>query len=102
MMIERLRKALPNMVLQVGGSISFAPEGDRQKAKWQSYDTRHMLAEISPKPDQVTVAIGTSLFDMTSMMTPDDVAGTHMADPNVAWAYAQWWLTRLQSFTSSI
>jgi uncharacterized protein (DUF849 family) len=89
MVIERLRKAVPNMVLQVGGSISFAPEGDGAKAKWQSYDTRHMLAEISPKPDQVTVAIGTSLFDMTSMMTPDDVEGTHMADPKVAWAYAQ-------------
>jgi|SRR5277367_3876102 len=52
--IGRLREAVPDMVLQLGGSISFRPEGD-DVAKWQSYDTRHMLAEIDPKPDQVTV-----------------------------------------------
>jgi uncharacterized protein (DUF849 family) len=86
--IGRLREAVPDMVLQVGGSISFAPEGD-QVAKWQSYDTRHMLADIDPKPDQVTVAIGTSLFDITSMLTLDDVEGTHMADPKVIWQYSQ-------------
>ena len=76
------------MVLQVGGSISFAPEGD-EVAQWQAYDTRHMLAEIDPKPDQVTVAIGTSLYDITSMLTMDDVAGTHMADERVIWQYSQ-------------
>lgn len=86
--ITRLREAVPDMVLQVGGSISFAPEGD-DVARWQSYDTRHMLAEIDPKPDQVTVAIGSSLFDITSMLTPDDVEGTHMDDPHVMWQYAQ-------------
>jgi uncharacterized protein (DUF849 family) len=86
--IARLREAVPDMVLQVGGSISFAPEGDGA-AKWQSYDTRHMLAEIDPKPDQVTVAIGSSLFDITALATADDVAGTHMADPKVMWQYAQ-------------
>jgi uncharacterized protein (DUF849 family) len=86
--IGRLREAVPEMVLQVGGSISFAPEGD-QVAQWQSYDTRHMLAEIDPKPDQVTVAIGTSSYDITSMLTMDDVAGTHMADERVIWQYSQ-------------
>ncbi len=35
-LIGRLREAVPEMVLQVGGSISFAPEGN-EKAKWQSY-----------------------------------------------------------------
>jgi uncharacterized protein (DUF849 family) len=85
--IGRLREAVPDMVLQIGGSISFAPEGD-ETAHWQGYDTRHMLAEIDPKPDQITVAIGTSLYDLTSMMTMDDVAGTHMADPKVIWAYS--------------
>ena len=88
-MIERLRKAVPKMVLQVGGSISFAPENENDKAKWLAYDTRHMLAEITPKPDQVTVAIGTSQYDVTSMLTADDVAGTHMADPKVIWNYSQ-------------
>ena len=86
--IGRLREAVPDMVLQVGGSISFAPEGG-EVAKWQAYDTRHMLAEIDPKPDQVTVAIGSSLFDITSMLTLDDVEGTHMADPTVIWKYSQ-------------
>jgi uncharacterized protein (DUF849 family) len=86
--IARLREAVPNMVLQVGGSISFAPEGDGV-ATWQTYDTRHMLAEIDPKPDQVTVAIGSSLFDITALATVDDVHGTHMADPKVMWQYAQ-------------
>lgn len=57
--IGRLRKAVPKMILQVGGSISFAPPDDQSKAQWQSYDMRHMLAELDPKPDQVTVAIGT-------------------------------------------
>jgi uncharacterized protein (DUF849 family) len=86
--IGRLREAVPDMVLQLGGSISFRPEGD-DVAKWQSYDTRHMLAEIDPKPDQVTVAIGSSLFDITSLLTADDVEGTHMEDPRVMWQYAQ-------------
>lgn len=86
--IGRLREAVPDMVLQVGGSISFAPEGD-DVAKWQSYDTRHLLAEIDPKPDQVTVAIGSSLFDITALATPDDVVGTHMADSHVMWQYSQ-------------
>jgi hypothetical protein len=51
------REAVPDMVLQIGGSISFAPEGD-EVVHWQGYDTRHMLTEIDPKPDQVTVTIG--------------------------------------------
>jgi uncharacterized protein (DUF849 family) len=86
--IGRLRQAVPKMVLQVGGSISFAPEGN-EAAHWQTYDTRHMLAEIDPKPDQVTVAVGSSLYDMTPLTTMDDVQGTHMADPKVMWQYAQ-------------
>ena len=86
--MTRLREAVPDMVLQVGGSISFAPECD-DVAKWQTYDTRHMLAEIDPKPDQVAVAIGSSLFDITAMLTLEDVAGTHMDNPDVMWKYAQ-------------
>src|SRR5262252_5312551 len=86
--VGRLREAVPNMVLQVGGSISFAPEGD-QVAAWQSYDTRHMLAGLDPKPDQVTVVIGSGQYDITSMLTRDDVAGTHMDDERVLWQYSQ-------------
>ena len=51
------RVAVPEMVLQVGGSISFAPESEGAAAKWLSDDTRHMLAERKPAPEQVTLAL---------------------------------------------
>ena len=83
-----LKEAVPEMILQVGGSISFAPKGDDQKAAWLDYDTRHMLAELDPKPETVTVAIGTCMMDLTQMWTSDDVKGTHLEDPKqlAAWA----------------
>lgn len=87
-LIGRLREAVPKMVLQVGGSISFAPEGD-QAATWQTYDTRHMLAEIDPKPDQVTVALGSTTYDMTPLLCAEDFKGTTMeGNTNVFWQYA--------------
>jgi uncharacterized protein (DUF849 family) len=58
--IARVRKAVPKMIIQVGGSISFAPADDDAQAQWLGYDTRHMLAELNPKPDQVTIVIGTT------------------------------------------
>jgi len=45
--IGMLRHAVPKMILQIGGSISFAPEPGKE-AHWQGYDTRHMLTEIDP------------------------------------------------------
>lgn len=45
------------MIIQVGGSISFAPEGPGGEAQWLSDDTRHMLAELDPRPDQVTAEL---------------------------------------------
>ncbi len=87
-LLARVREAVPNMIIQVGGSISFAPKGEDKKAEWLDYDTRHMLAELSPKPEFVTVAIGTCMMDLTQMWTPDDVKGTHLEDPKqmAAWA----------------
>jgi uncharacterized protein (DUF849 family) len=78
--IGRLRTAVPKMVLQVGGSISFAPEPG-EEAKFQSYDARHALAEIDPKPDQVTVACGSGLYDLTALHTTDAFKGTHLDHP---------------------
>ena len=86
--IGLLRKAVPKMILQVGGSISFSPKTDDAKAKWLSYDTRHMLTELDPKPDCVTVAVGTGQWDIISMMSEEDVKGTHLADPKVRAAWA--------------
>ena len=86
-MLARLREAVPKMVLQVGGSISFAPEGEGADAKWLSDDTRHMLAELTPRPDQVTVAINTSQMNVMELMTEADVAGTSLSDPGIQAAY---------------
>jgi uncharacterized protein (DUF849 family) len=85
-MLARLRIAVPNMILQVGGSISFAPE-QGQEAKWMSDDTRHMLAELNPKPDQVTVAINTMQMNVMELMTPADIEGTSLANPLMQAAY---------------
>jgi uncharacterized protein (DUF849 family) len=85
-LIGRLREAVPKMVLQVGGSISFAPEPGAE-AKWQGYDTRHLLAEIDPKPDQITIVIGTTQMDILPLTTPDDVKGTHLENPAMRRAY---------------
>src|SRR5215471_15026677 len=86
-MLARLRDAVPKMVLQVGGSISFAPEDEGQAAKWMTDDTRHMLAELSPAPDQVTVAINTSQMNVMELMTEADVAGTSLTNPALQAAY---------------
>ena len=77
------------MILQVGGSISFAPEGEGADAKWLSDDTRHMLAELDPKPDQVTVAINTNQLNIVELMTDDDIAGTSFERPEVYEAYRE-------------
>jgi uncharacterized protein (DUF849 family) len=87
-LIGRLREAVPDMVLEVGGSISFAPSGEGEQAKWLGYDTRHMLAELDPKPDQITVAIGSAAMNVVEMSTADDVKGTHLDNPQVMAAYA--------------
>jgi len=84
-----LRRAVPDMILQVGGSISFAPEGEGAIAKWLSDDTRHMLAELTPAPDQVTIAINTNQMNVVEQMSAADVAGTSMADPATYRAYRE-------------
>ncbi|MBV7706718.1 3-keto-5-aminohexanoate cleavage protein [Nocardia nova] len=88
-LLAGLREAVPEMILQVGGSISFAPEGEGAEAKWLSDDTRHMLAELDPKPDQVTIAINTSQMNIMELMTADDIAGTSMQRPELAEAYRE-------------
>ena len=80
-LLARLRVAVPDMVLQVGGSISFAPETEGDKAKWLSDDTRHMLAELLPVPDQVTVTVNTSQMNIFEQMDPRDYAGTSLGEP---------------------
>jgi uncharacterized protein (DUF849 family) len=88
-LLGRLREAVPDMILQVGGSISFAPESEGEAAKWLSDDTRHMLAELKPTPDQVTVAINTSQFNIVEMMQAEDLAGTTLGEPATYEAYRE-------------
>ncbi|WP_086828102.1 3-keto-5-aminohexanoate cleavage protein [Streptomyces sp. NRRL B-24572] len=86
-LLGRLREAVPDMVLQIGGSISFAPEGEGGDAKWLAYDTRHLLADLTPAPDQVTIAINTSQMNIVEIMTDDDLEGTSIAKPEYYRAY---------------
>jgi uncharacterized protein (DUF849 family) len=87
--LARLREAVPEMLLQVGGSISFAPEEEGAGAKWLSDDTRHLLAELTPKPDQVTIAINTNQMNVCELLTADDVHGTSLALPAYQAAYSE-------------
>ena len=82
-LLGRLKEAVPDMILQVGGSISFAPEGEGADAKWLDDDARHLLAELDPKPDQVTIAINTNQMNIVELMTDDDIAGTSFERPEV-------------------
>jgi uncharacterized protein (DUF849 family) len=88
-LIAGVRKAVPDMVIQVGGSISFAPESDGASAKWLSDDTRHMLAELDPKPDQVTVTVNTTQMNVLEHMDERDIAGTSLATPDGRRAYSE-------------
>ena len=83
-LLAGIRARVPDLVLQVGGSISFAPESESESAKWLSYDTRHLLAELKPRPDQVTIAImltGSTLrIELSSVsMAPSGVARRKLA-----------------------
>ena len=79
-LIAGVRKAVPDMIIQVGGSISFAPPEDGAAAKWLKDDTRHMLAELDPKPDQVTVTVNTTQMNVIEQMDVRDYAGTSMGN----------------------
>src|SRR4030095_5787715 len=82
-----LREAVPDMILQVGGSISFAPEGEGAEPKRLSVDTRHMLAELDPKPDQVTIAVNTTQMNIMDLISEAEYGPTSLADPATYHAY---------------
>jgi uncharacterized protein (DUF849 family) len=88
-LIAGVRRAVPDMVIQVGGSISFAPESDGAAAQWLSDDTRHMLADLDPKPDQVTVTVNTTQMNVLEHMDERDIAGTSLALPETRRAYSE-------------
>jgi uncharacterized protein (DUF849 family) len=97
-LIAGVRQAVPDMIIQVGGSISFAPESEGAAAKWLSDDTRHMLAELEPTPDQVTVTVNTSQMNVAEQFDFRDIAGTSMADPENFAAYSNMIVPSTPSF----
>jgi uncharacterized protein (DUF849 family) len=84
-----LREAVPDMILQVGGSISFAPEGEGAEALWLSDEARHMLADLTPKPDQVTIAVNTTQMNIMDLMSEAEFGKTSLADPDTYHAYRE-------------
>jgi len=88
-LIAGIRARAPELIIQVGGSISFAPEGEGEAAKWLSDDTRHMLAELTPRPDQVTIAINSNQMNVVEQMCEADLAGTSIAEPAMYRAYRE-------------
>jgi uncharacterized protein (DUF849 family) len=84
-----IRARVPEMILQVGGSISFAPEGEGADAKWLSDDTRHMLADLDPKPDQVTIAVNTTQMNIMDLISGDEYGSTSLAVPETYRAYRE-------------
>jgi uncharacterized protein (DUF849 family) len=88
-LIAGVRAAVPDMIIQVGGSISFAPENEGQAALWLSDDARHALADLEPRPDQVTVAINTTQMNIMELLYPEYLKGTSLANPALAAAYRE-------------
>src|SRR3546814_18626844 len=89
-LLGRLREAVPEMILQVGGSISFAPEGEGADAKWFSDDVRPMLADLDPAPDQVTIALYTSPMNIMELMPDNDNACTSLHRPELSLGSTSW------------
>ena len=90
-MIGRIRDAVPGMIIQVGGSISFAPESeeDGAEAKWLSDEVRHMLADLKPVPEQVTIAVNTTQMNIMDLMYEEEYAQTSIAAPALYHAYRE-------------
>ena len=55
--------------------IDLVRAGTWEVGAFGSYDQRHKLTTIDPKPDQITVSCGTSLYDLTALHPMDAVRG---------------------------
>jgi len=90
-LIDKVRTAVPGMIIQVGGSISFAPESeeDGAQAKWLSDEVRHMLADLTPAPEQVTIAVNTTQMNIMDLMEEDEYTSTTIGTPAMYHAYRE-------------
>jgi hypothetical protein len=64
-----------------------APEERGRRGEVALRRQRHALAELTPKPDQVTVTVNTSQMNVLEQMVPADIAGTSLAAPATHDAY---------------
>ena len=80
-LLDRLRAAVPKMVLQVGGSISFAPEGEGDDG--QVAERRHAphAGRARPQARPGDDRHQHQPDEHLELMTADDVAGTSLANP---------------------
>src|SRR5258706_10498725 len=74
-LIAGVRRAVPDMIIQVGGSISFAPETDGSAAKWPAHRPMPMPAALDPHPDQVTATVNTTQMNVFEHMDVADYEG---------------------------
>ncbi len=90
-MIGKIRSRVPDMIIQVGGSISFAPETeeDGAEAKWLSDEVRHMLADLTPAPEQVTIAVNTTQMNVMDLMSEEEYGPTTLSNPALYQAYRE-------------
>ena len=80
--IGRLRKAVPKMVLQVGGSISFAPQTTEARPIG-STTTRATCSPSSIPSRTKSRSRRARTLGYHAGFDPDDVKGTHLDDPKV-------------------
>lgn len=90
-MIDKIRAAVPDLIIQVGGSISFAPESEAEgaEAKWLTDEVRHLLAELTPRPEQVTIAVNTTQMNIMDLMSDEEFSQTSLANPALYHAYRE-------------
>ena len=90
-LIAGVRERVPDLITQEGGSIPSPPESgeDGAEAKWLSDEVRHMLADLKPAPDQVTIAVNTTQMNIMDLMTDEEYGQTSLANPALYQAYRE-------------
>jgi uncharacterized protein (DUF849 family) len=87
------------MIIQVGGSISFAPETDGSAAQVAvRRHAPHAGRARSRSPTQVTVTVNTSQMNVLEQMDAADIAGTSLAEPDNFRAYSEMIVPSTPSF----
>lgn len=88
-----LRQAVPDMILQVSGSSAYHPsEGLNVQTGALQDDIREKLVKITPKPDQISIVVDTTQFNVIEVLTEKDMAGTSFERPENRDAFREFWM----------